>query len=169
MKSLKTRWEELIERPSTQLFGMSIIVIIVTCFLIHFATLVPAAFIAFFGYFGIVGLVALMVLIYLVVGIGAAKFWYHVCNGMLKEGAITKEALIDEQNTASFVLWVATSLLGLLYLGLGMEIVPKEAMGSIGEMGIFLTTCTFFAITLAVEYVFRFKIQKIDQARDCEQ
>ena len=83
---------------------------------------------------------------------------------MLSEGTISLQGLIDDQNTVSFLLWVIASLLGLLSLGMG--IVPAEAKDSNFDTTLFLLTCMFFASTLAVDYVLRFKINDLEPITD---
>ena len=78
---------------------------------------------------------------------------------MLSEGTISGQVLFDDQNTLSFLLWVMSSLLGLLSLGMG--IFPEEAIGQTFTISLFLLTCMFFTLTLAVDYVFRFKVPKM--------
>ena len=159
LHTLKRGLSRLIERVSVQFLTMAICALSLTCILVFLLTMIPVELIAFFGYMGLVGFVLSIIFVYVAVGVGAAAFWQRACKAMLSEGTISGQVLFDDQNTLSFLLWAMSSLLGLLSLGMG--IFPEEAIGQTFTISLFLLTCMFFTLTLAVDYVFRFKGPKM--------
>lgn len=159
-KTLQIRWNGFVEHLSIQFGGVCLVEFIFACLLLLGTLAIPPACYAQLGEVSLSVFVALMLLCFLIAGTGGAWLYGRICGGMFSEGKATSEKLADDLKVQKFLLWVLTAMFGAF--GLGTGAIPGAVVGENYKVILFLLTGMFFAFTLSVEYVYQFRLPKIN-------